>query len=72
MAEAIVKEISEAPSSGNKSAAPKRKKWHRNNIEVFIMAMAGLIFLAVFSYAPMVGIILAFKDADNKIGRAHV
>ena len=31
------------------------------------MAMAGLIFLAVFSYAPMVGIILAFKDADNTL-----
>ena len=46
---------------------PKRKKWHRNNVEVFIMAMAGLLFLAVFSYAPMVGIILAFKDADNTL-----
>ena len=67
MAEAIAKEFSEAPSGGGKSAAPKRKKWHRNNVEVFIMAMAGLIFLAVFSYAPMVGIILAFKDADNTL-----
>lgn len=43
----------------------KRKKWHKNNVEVFIMAMLGAIFVFIFGYTPMFGILLAFKQADN-------
>lgn len=43
----------------------KGKKWHKNNVEVFIMALCGFLFLLVFSYLPMFGIVLAFKQADN-------
>lgn len=45
----------------------KRAKWRRNNVEVFIMALCGVLFLAVFSYAPMFGLTLAFKNADNTL-----
>lgn len=45
---------------------PKRK-WHRNNVEVFIMVCLGAIFVFVFGYMPMFGIILAFKEGDNAL-----
>lgn len=38
---------------------PKRFNW-----QVFLMAMAGVCFLAVFAYLPMVGIVIGFKKMD--------
>lgn len=49
------------------TVSKKRAKWRRNNVEVFIMALCGVLFLAVFSYAPMFGLTLAFKNADNTL-----
>ena len=49
------------------TGSKKRAKWRRNNVEVFIMALCGVLFLAVFSYAPMFGLTLAFKNADNTL-----
>lgn len=43
----------------------KRKRWKSSEIQLFIMAMLGIAFVLVFSYAPMFGIVLAFKDADG-------
>ncbi len=40
----------------------KRKK--RFNIPIFIMAMMGVVFLFIFNYIPMAGILIAFKDMD--------
>ena len=37
------------------TVSKKRAKWRRNNVEVFIMALCGVLFLAVFSYAPIRG-----------------
>ena len=34
------------------------------NWQIFIMAMAGVAFLFVFSYIPMIGILIGFKDLD--------
>ena len=44
----------------------KRKKtnWRRFNWQIFLMAMAGVVFLAIFAYIPMVGIAMAFKNLD--------
>ncbi len=42
-----------------------RKTWKMGDIEIFIMASLGLLFLIIFAYAPMYGIILAFKDGDG-------
>ena len=47
-------------------AKQKIKLTHRD-LQLFIMVGLGLIFLAVFAYAPMFGIILAFKDADRSL-----
>ena len=42
----------------------KRKKWNARNWTVFIVATLGLIYILVFHYVPMVGLLLGFKDAD--------
>ena len=67
MDEVVSKKISvkNAPDSGD--GKKKKSKWHRNNVEVLIMALAGAVFLAIFSYTPMFGLVLAFKDADNSL-----
>lgn len=48
------------------SVAERRKRihWKRFNWQIFIMASAGLIFLAIFAYIPMVGIVIGFKNMD--------
>lgn len=43
----------------------KRKKWTGQDYALFIMAMMGAVFVAIFAYVPMSGIILAFKDGDR-------
>ena len=46
---------------------PKRKskRWKPSEIQLFLMAMLGIIFIFIFAYLPMFGIILAFKDGDG-------
>lgn len=36
----------------------------RFNGQIFAMAMAGVVFLLIFAYMPMVGIAMAFKNLD--------
>jgi putative aldouronate transport system permease protein len=48
--------------------AAKRVKLHRKkrfNTTLFVMAMSGVVFLLVFNYLPMLGIVVAFKDMDR-------
>ncbi len=44
-----------------------RKKWGSSEIQLVFMAMLSVVFLIIFSYAPMAGILLAFKDGDRKL-----
>ena len=39
----------------------KHKKWNSNDVTLILMASLSVIFLAVFAYAPLYGLILAFK-----------
>lgn len=43
----------------------KKRKWTSSDFQLLSMAMLSVIFLAVFAYLPMFGIILAFKDGDG-------
>ena len=47
--------------------AQKKKKWTSNQWNLLIMAGLGVIFLLIFCYAPMYGIVLAFKKGDYVI-----
>ena len=50
-----------------KAGNRKHKKWTRNDKHIYFMAICGVVFLAVFAYLPMVGILLAFKEGDRAI-----
>ena len=45
----------------------KRIKFTKRDAQLFVMIGAGLAFLGVFAYAPLFGIVLAFKDADRSL-----
>ena len=45
----------------------RKKKWTINKWTLLFMASLGVVFLLVFNYAPMYGIILAFKKGDYVI-----
>lgn len=42
---------------------PKR----RFNTQIFLMAMAGVSFLLIFAYIPMIGIVIGFKNMDYSL-----
>ena len=50
----------------------QRKKWTKNHYQLFIMALMGAIFITVFSYLPMFGLVLAFKDGDRAVNLLKV
>ena len=54
-----------------KSVGKKRKKWVKNDFQLLSMASFSLIFLAVFAYLPMFGLVLAFKDGDGVLNIAN-
>lgn len=45
----------------------KKAEWTGNDYILFGMAAAGLLFLLVFAYLPMFGILLAFKAGDYQL-----
>ena len=51
----------------NKTVLKKSKRWNLKHYELIIMAMVGVLCLLVFSYFPMVGVMLAFKDGNKSI-----
>ena len=48
----------------------KKSRWKnfRDNGELSLMALPGVLALLIFSYIPMVGVIVAFKDYRNNLG----
>ncbi len=50
---------------------PKHKPWNGNDWTLFIMAFLSVIFLGVFAYAPLYGVVLAFKADQQYINIAH-
>ena len=57
-------------SKSTKALGRKKSRWKefKDNAELSAMLIPGLILLIVFSYIPMVGIIIAFKDYRNNLG----
>ena len=48
-----------------KVARKKFKRWTSRDVTLFAIACLGIAFLAVFSYTPMFGVVLAFKDGNE-------
>jgi len=47
------------------SLPQKKRPWNQNDFILFGMALLSVIFLAVFAYAPLYGLVLAFKEGDG-------
>lgn len=72
-----------AQSAGAQAARTRKRNGHwlgslrerQTTFSLTLMALPGLIFLLVFAYLPMVGLVIAFKDyrfADGIFGSAWV
>ena len=48
----------------------RKSKWRtfRDNFELSVMLIPGILFFLIFSYIPMFGVIIAFKDYRNNLG----
>lgn len=53
--------------SAPKDSLKKKRRWKFAEVEVILMSMLSVIYLAVFAYAPMFGVVLAFKDGNMKL-----
>lgn len=58
----------QAKSSKKTVRKKSRFKDFKDNAELSILLIPGIILLIVFSYIPMFGIIIAFKDYRNNLG----
>lgn len=50
----------------------RRKRWTKDDWTLVIMASLSLVFLAVFAYAPLYGLLLAFKEDGEYLNVQHV
>jgi putative aldouronate transport system permease protein len=55
-------ELEQRPAPALTKAARGRWKLFRNNIDLYLLLVPGLLFLLLFKYTPMYGIIIAFQD----------
>ena len=46
----------------------KLKKGFSRNWRLYVLMMPALLWLIVFAYMPMYGILIAFKDYKGKMG----
>ncbi|MDR0831382.1 MAG: ABC transporter permease subunit [Bacillales bacterium] len=49
----------------NQIILKKHKPWTSNDLILFLMALLSVVFLAIFAYAPLYGLVLAFKKGDG-------
>ncbi|MGI6714527.1 MAG: ABC transporter permease [Bacilli bacterium] len=61
------KEVLHPGDVGLRVGGFKSKKLNKSTVQLLVMVALGLIFVGVFCYLPMFGIILAFKDGDGEL-----
>lgn len=52
-------------TGANEKKPNQRKRWTSSDWTLFAMASLSVVFLAIFAYAPLYGLVLAFKDGDG-------
>lgn len=45
-----------------KTRRPRRLRWHRSDTELSLIALPTFVWFLLFSYLPMAGVVIAFKD----------
>ncbi len=68
--ELSIKRIDGSPVAGARYIK-KRRPWSKDDVILVAMASISLIFLAVFAYAPLYGLLLAFKKDGQYINIVH-
>lgn len=58
----------ETQTSAVKTGKKSRFRDFRDNAELSLLALPGIILFILFAYIPMIGIIIAFKDYRNNLG----
>ena len=58
--------------AGKKKTTIKRKRWTKNDTELTILALPTAVWYVVFSYLPMFGIIIAFKNYKLSPGHGFI
>ena len=61
-------------------ALQKKKKYRAEDWQLYVMAAPTIVFLLIFCYAPMLGLVMAFQDynvslcmfGSKFVGMAHV
>jgi putative aldouronate transport system permease protein len=48
--------------------APPQRRWRLKDPTLYLLALPGVIFFLIFSYAPMIGAVVAFKNFDISLG----
>lgn len=50
------------------SAAKRPRSLRSKDLTLYLLALPGMLFFLIFSYAPMIGIVVAFKNVDISAG----
>ncbi len=53
----------------NKKIRPRRRKWNRDDTELTLLGLPTFLWFVAFSYLPMFGLVIAFKN--YKITKGH-
>jgi putative aldouronate transport system permease protein len=59
------------PGPERLSGAGKARKLFQNNWRLYALLLPALIWLVIFCYVPMYGVLIAFKDYSPKLGILH-
>lgn len=51
----------------NPECTVKKTGWNSRDVQLVVMASFSLVFLVVFAYLPMAGLVLAFKDGNKSL-----
>jgi putative aldouronate transport system permease protein len=57
-----------APDAPAPVSVPPSKKRKRRDLLLYALALPGVLFFLIFSYSPMFGIVVAFKNFDIMLG----
>ena len=58
--------------AGKKKTNIKKKRWTKDDTELTILALPTAVWFIIFSYLPMFGIIIAFKNYKLSAGHGFI
>ena len=61
------KNVLEDGDVGSRVGGFRPKRFNKSTIQLLVMVSLGIVFVGVFCYMPMFGVLLAFKDGDGAL-----